>query len=135
MQPPDYILVVEDNPDLADVEVLMLQSAGYQVESAANGARALECVEDRMPSLILLDMLMPVMDGWAFAREFRHRYGDRVPIIVVTAAEQAQVRAAEIGAQGVLSKPFDVDDLRQVVEHFRPRPPEPVVHEEPHAEI
>jgi DNA-binding response OmpR family regulator len=55
------------------------------------------------------------MDGWDFARTFRSRYGDSVPIVVVTAAEHARQRGAEVPAQDVLSKPFNLDALRAIV--------------------
>lgn len=116
----DYILVVEDDPDLAEVELMMLRAAGHQAVGAPNGLLALRAVEERLPSLILLDMQMPVMDGWAFAGELRRRHGDEVPIIVVTAAEDAERRAKEIGANGVLAKPFDFNDLLSVVDQRLP---------------
>jgi CheY-like chemotaxis protein len=64
-----------------------------------------------MPAVILLDMRMPGMNGWEFAREFRTRYGQAAPIVVVTAAENARARAEEIAADGWLAKPFDIDEL------------------------
>jgi CheY-like chemotaxis protein len=64
-------------------------------------------------------MLMPVMDGRQCARELRARYGDTVPIVVVTAAEHARARASEIGdVADVLAKPFEMDDLIRVVERY-----------------
>jgi two-component system, chemotaxis family, chemotaxis protein CheY len=122
MSPPGDVLVVDDDPDMVDVIELVLRTEGYAVRSAENGKRALEAVATAMPALVLLDMLMPVMDGWQFARELRARYGRVVPIVVVTAAEHAQSRAAEIGADDVVSKPFDVDDLLQIVARHAPAP-------------
>lgn len=114
----DYLLVVEDDPDLAEVELMILRSAGYVALSAGNGQDALKLVALRQPALILLDMLMPVMDGWSFAREYRARYADPAPIIVLTAAEHAERRADEIGAQAALSKPFDYEELLRVISRF-----------------
>jgi CheY-like chemotaxis protein len=68
-----------------------------------------------MPGMILLDMRMPVMNGWEFAREFRTRYENPCPIVVVTAAENARARAEEIGADGWLAKPFDLQDVLDTV--------------------
>jgi CheY-like chemotaxis protein len=56
-------------------------------------------------------MRMPVMDGWAFAREFRSRYDRHAPIIVVTAAVNVTTRASEVAAEGFLGKPFEISDL------------------------
>jgi CheY-like chemotaxis protein len=71
-----------------------------------------------MPGLILLDMRMPVMNGWEFAREYRARHGRAAPIVVVTAAEDARARAQEIGADAWLEKPFDLDDVVRMVAQF-----------------
>lgn len=110
--------MVDDDPDMAEVMVLTLGSAGYLARTAANGLEALRASAARMPALILLDMRMPVMNGWEFAREFRRRHGPAVPIIVVTAAEHSEIRAREIAAQDVLRKPFEVDDLLEKVRRF-----------------
>lgn len=129
MPPPSSdILVVEDDPDMAEILALILGGAGYSVRVARNGRDALEAVAARMPDLILLDMLMPVMDGWECARELRERYGRGVPIVVVTAAEHARARAEEVGADDGLSKPFEVNALLGVVAWHvgspaGPRPP------------
>ncbi len=112
------VLVVEDDPDLAGLLQMILADEGYAVETAANGAEALRNVAVRMPAVILLDMRMPVMNGWEFARAFAARYGHAAPIVVVTAAEDARARAEEIGADAWLAKPFDVDDVLRTVARF-----------------
>lgn len=115
---PGHILVVEDDLDLLGLVEMVLQDAGHRVRTASDGLRALERAAEEMPRLILLDMRMPIMNGWEFAREFRRRYGRACPIVVVTAAENAQLRAAEIEAEGWLSKPFDLDDVLRMVGRF-----------------
>jgi CheY-like chemotaxis protein len=114
------VLVVDDDPDMAETMVMVLREAGYCVRSAGDGKQALEAVAERVPSLILLDVLMPVMDGWQCAREVRKRYGRRVPIIVVTAAEDVRARAEPMDVDDVLPKPFELDDLLQAVERYAP---------------
>jgi CheY-like chemotaxis protein len=109
------ILVVDDDQDLLDLLAFVLSSEGYDVMTASDGREALDIVEDKMPNLILLDMKMPVMDGWKFAAAFHARYDEITPIVVVTAAENAEKRAGEIGASGWISKPFDVGSLVRVV--------------------
>jgi CheY-like chemotaxis protein len=116
-----HILVVDDDPDMQDVMVLTLEAGDYQVCRASNGQEALERVAECAPDLILLDMRMPVMDGWTFAEELRRRYGHRTPIVVCTAAEDAQRRAREVEAVGCLSKPFELDELLRLVESVLPR--------------
>ncbi len=110
------VLVVEDDQDLSALLELVLSDAGYRVRLAGDGREALARVEEEMPGVILLDMRMPVMNGWEFAREFRARHGRACPLVVVTAAENARLRADEIGAEGWLSKPFDLDEVLSMVE-------------------
>ena len=115
---PD-VLVVDDDPDLREIVREMLHLSGYEVRCAGNGQEAVEAVAQKMPAVVLLDMLMPVMDGWQCARELRARYGRAVPIVVVTAAEHARARADQIdGANDVLSKPFEMDDLLRLVARY-----------------
>jgi DNA-binding response OmpR family regulator len=109
------VLVVEDDADLAALLELVLSEAGYPVRTAGEGRAALARVEEELPALVLLDMRMPGMNGWEFAREFRARHGRACPIVVVTAAENARGRAEEIGAEGWLAKPFDLDDVLALV--------------------
>ena len=117
---PFDVLVVEDDSDLVSLMELVLTDAGYRVRTAPEGAAALARVAEQMPGLILLDMRMPGMNGWEFAREFRARHGRACPIVVVTAAENARARAAEVDADGWLAKPFEIDDvLRLVAPHAK----------------
>ncbi len=116
------ILVVEDDPDLLALEEMILTDAGYPVRTASDGRAALARVADEMPALVLLDMRMPGMNGWDFAREFRARHGRAAPIVVVTAAENARARAEEIGAEGWLAKPFEIGDVLRAAERWAGRP-------------
>lgn len=114
-QEPPLILIVDDDPDILDVEAEALSRRGYRVAKATNGEEALNMIAEAEPQLILLDMRMPVMDGWAFTRALRDRYGRRIPIVVVTAADDSSLRAAEIGADADLGKPFELEQLYEVV--------------------
>ncbi len=105
------ILVVEDDPDLLALMEMILDGEGYRVRTAREGGEALVRVAEEMPGLVFLDMRMPGMNGWEFAREFRSRHGAPCPIVVVTAAEDARRRAEEIAAQGWLAKPFEISDV------------------------
>ncbi len=88
------------------------------VLAAANGEEALKLLEDVRPDLILLDKLMPVMDGTTFASAYRQR-ADPVPIVAFCAARDAADWSASIGAVGYLGKPFDVEQLAAIVgEHI-----------------
>jgi CheY-like chemotaxis protein len=114
----DTVLVVDDDTSILDTVSSILTGEGYHVVSAATGEEALAAVARKQPALILLDMRMPVMDGWAVARALREQ-GIQVPIVVMTAAESAKRWADEVGAEGYLAKPFGLDDLLATVERFR----------------
>jgi CheY-like chemotaxis protein len=110
------ILIVDDDPDLLDLVGEVLVERGYRVALSRNGEEALDSIERDVPDLVLLDMRMPVMDGWTFARHLRERHGRSIPIVVMTAAEDSKLRADEIGADSDLGKPFDLQQLHDVVE-------------------
>jgi two-component system chemotaxis response regulator CheY len=112
------ILVVDDDPSIRQTVREILDLEGYPVETAADGREALRLVERHEPSLVLLDMRMPELDGWGFAREIRER-GIELPILVMTAAENARSWAAEIGADGYVAKPFELDELLAAIERLR----------------
>ena len=112
-----YILIVDDDPEILETICAFLAWEGYSVATASNGAEALQTVERIRPALVLLDMRMPILDGWGFARELRQR-GIQLPIVVMTAAQDAQAWAREISAAGCLPKPFDLDDLVAAVKRL-----------------
>jgi CheY-like chemotaxis protein len=112
------VLVVENDPDMRELVQVMLDERGYRVLTAAEGQEALAKVQEEMPGVILLDMKMPGMNGWEFAQVFRAQHGHAAPIVVLTAAQDASLRAQEIGAEGYLDKPFDMDDLIGTVRRY-----------------
>jgi DNA-binding response OmpR family regulator len=111
------ILVVDDDPAVLSTVADILEFEGYQVERARNGAEGLVAVERARPALVLLDMRMPVLDGWGFARVLRER-GIVLPILVMTAAQDARRWAHEIQAAGYVAKPFDIHTLLAAVENL-----------------
>lgn len=114
------ILIVEDDQDLRELIAFAVGDRGYEVQKAEDGRAALEVLDRWDADLILLDMKMPVMDGWCFARELRARGLDR-PIVVVTASEVASQVAHEIGAIGFVGKPFRIEELLTAVAGQLPR--------------
>lgn len=117
-----HILVVDDDPDIRATVREILDLEGCDVAAASNGLEALEQIESSPPCVVLLDMRMPMLDGWGVARELRAR-GVGVPIVVMTAAQDAGRWAREIAADAVLAKPFELDDLLNVVSRFADCPP------------
>src|SRR5438270_5238462 len=118
--PERPILVVDDDPTILATVAEVLDMEGFAVVTAANGAEALAAVDQRQPSLVLLDMRMPVLDGWGFMRAVRER-GLTLTVVVMTAAADARRWGREIGAQAVLAKPFDIDELVRAVQRLRTR--------------
>src|ERR1700716_807626 len=87
----ERILIVDDDESIRQIVRLCLTDEGFQVCEAANGQAALDALPDFQPDLILLDLRMPVMDGWEFARRYRHGPGPHVPIVAFIAALNAQL--------------------------------------------
>lgn len=110
-----HVLVVDDDRGIREFVRTVLADEGYSVTEATDGQEALERVAVRRPDVILLDMRMPVMDGWEFARTYRQQPGPHAPIVIVTAALDVAKDAREIGADGFLAKPFQLDDLLALV--------------------
>ena len=118
----DHVLVVDDGSSIRDLVREALDFQECRVATASNGCEALERIAACRPGLVLLDMRMPVLDGWGVARELRER-GITVPLVVMTAAENARQWCAEVGGAACLAKPFDLDDLIATVTRFVACPP------------
>ncbi len=111
MAPKATILVVDDEPHVVRLVQANLQASGYQVLTANDGRVALRAVEDSQPDLVILDLMMPDLDGYEVCRRIRE-YSD-VPIIVLTArgAEIDKITCLDAGADDYLTKPFSVREL------------------------
>lgn len=114
------VLVVEDDPDMREIQRATLDCAGHQVVLAGNGREALELLARRRPCVILLDLMMPVMDGLTFlAERARRGLAEDVPVLCVTAGgEEMQKHALTLGARECLPKPADFDELCDRVRHY-----------------
>ncbi|GAA4860452.1 response regulator transcription factor [Kitasatospora sp. NPDC048365] len=106
------VLVVDDEPALRDALESSLAFEGYQVVTATDGYEALEAVEREHPDLVLLDIMMPRMDGLTAVRRMRSR-GDSVPVLMLTARDAVgdRVTGLDVGADDYLAKPFELDEL------------------------
>jgi CheY-like chemotaxis protein len=114
------ILVVEDDRASREVLAEILTLEGCEVRTAADGAEALAIVQEWPPSLILLDLRMPEMDGYAFARRYRELPGRQAPIVLLSASWESAEAVEAIGAVESVDKPFKIDDLLEVVERYSP---------------
>ena len=117
---PRKVLVIDDDDALADVVRQVLRDAGYSVATVRHGAAALELTKHVSPDLILLDLSMPIMDGWSFVGQYRRSGHDGARIVLLTANTQAPDIAHSLGADGYITKPFDVDDLVAIVRREMP---------------
>jgi CheY-like chemotaxis protein len=112
------VLVVDDDPDVRLVLTDLLGDEGYDVVTASDGQAALERVREQPPAVILLDYQMPRVNGPQFAAAYRQLPEPHAPIVLVTAAASARQRAAEIGADAFIGKPFDLQVLYEVVQRY-----------------
>lgn len=113
------ILVVEDEPVLRRFVVQLLRREGYEVALAEDGAEALDLAFERTPHLVLLDLMIPKVDGFEVCRRLRDRPETaRVPILVVSArdTDEARRHCREAGADDFIAKPFTVSELMARVE-------------------
>ena len=105
------ILVVDDDPDILQTLALCLSTEGYRVVMAGNGQEALDVLGKEKPACILLDLMMPVMDGWQFVAELDGRGWRKAPLLILSADRAVQGHASKLRADAFLAKPFDLDEL------------------------
>ena len=104
------MLVVDDDPDIRELLFTALADEGFEVVPAANGEEALAIIKTFRPDVIVLDLMMPVMDGWQFAGELHQRDED-IPLVLLSAARDLPAHAKSLGAAEIIAKPFDLSEL------------------------
>ncbi len=106
------ILVVDDEPHIVELASLYLQNDGFLTLSAQDGREALEMIREHRPDLVVLDIMLPELDGWEVCRHLR-REGDSVPIIILTARGEDvdRIVGLELGADDYMVKPFNPREL------------------------
>ena len=105
-----HVLVVDDDPDIRALLVDVLSDEGYEARAANNGRDALAVIDDWHVDAIVLDLMMPVMDGWTFVEKL-HASDRRIPIVILSAATQLEKHSASLGAIDFIPKPFDIEML------------------------
>ena len=135
MAAPQTVLIVEDDEAIASSVAYSLDRAGYRTLRAGDGAQALRLFRQQRPDLVILDLMLPQMDGWRVMDELR-REDARVPVIVCSArtSEFDRVHGLEMGADDYVTKPFSMKELlarvqahlRRVESHRRPDGDEPI---------
>jgi two-component system, OmpR family, alkaline phosphatase synthesis response regulator PhoP len=122
---PTGVLVVDDEPQVVWMLQFSLQAEGYETYVARDGSQALDEIRERRPKVMLLDIMMPVMDGWAVLEQVRDLRPEERPRIVVVSARSSQRdrnKAVELGADAFVAKPFNVDDLLAVLHGLTEEP-------------
>lgn len=114
-RPAASILIVDDDANIRALVEDLLRYEGYDVRTAANGAEALVEIGRETPGLVLLDMRMPVQNGWEFSQNLNAR-GIHIPTIVVSATSDVIEWANQVRAEAALAKPFDLVDLLALIE-------------------
>lgn len=119
------ILIVDDEEGLRELVKINLEHEGYGVVQAENGAEGLNLVREEKPDLVILDVMMPEMDGWEVCREIRSF--STMPVLMLTARSQSQdvVAGLDSGADDYLVKPFNMDELNARVRALLRRVPSP----------
>ena len=112
------VLLVEDEVSIAGLVRQLLTVEGIEVRTAANGRQALAALADKPARLILLDMRMPVMNGWEFAAAYRESPPPHAPIVVMSAGRDVARKAADVAAAAFIAKPFDLDELVRLVKRY-----------------
>src|SRR5689334_21973008 len=121
-KPAPLVLVVDDDPEVRDLVDMLLERAGYDRALAESGEEAVSLLEQRAPSLIVLDLTMPGMDGWSVAALVRkHQKTAHIPILVMTGLPQSVETAAwRAGATGFCLKPIDAKRFVKEVKRLCP---------------
>jgi len=113
MREAPRILIADDEPTLRSLLKTNLRLEGFETLTASNGEEALRVIREETPDVVLLDVMMPVMDGWQVLEELsksNHRH-TKVILITAKASTEAQLQGWELGCDEYLTKPFDLDDM------------------------
>ena len=116
--PVPSILVVDDEPQVVWVLQFSLEAEGYQTYAANNGVEALSEISQHHPTIMVLDIMMPTMDGWSVLEEMTKLPREERPRVVIVSALASlrdRAKAAELGADAYVPKPFNVDELLDVL--------------------
>ena len=110
------VLVVDDDPSIRNLLAEELRYSGYSVSVARNGSEALDCLDVMTPDVIVLDLMVPVMDGWTFVKRYRNHAGRRAAAIIAVSAEgDLPPRYESLGVAAFLRKPFDLNELANCI--------------------
>jgi len=116
------LLIVDDDPNIRELLAVNLAAAGYGITTAADGSEALSRVRERRPDCIILDIMMPEIDGWEFCKSIRddpELYDTKIVMLTAKGTEKDKMIGRDIfKADEYMTKPFDVDELQKVIERL-----------------
>ena len=115
-----HALVVDDEPGIREILRFFLEAAGWSVATASNGPDGLAAFAARRPDVVLLDVMMPGMDGFEVARRLRADEGAGVPIVMLTASGAKAPDLAQVGVDRYFTKPFDGSEVIAALESLKP---------------
>jgi DNA-binding response OmpR family regulator len=118
------VLLVDDEPAILKVFGMKLKVSGFEVSTALNGREALQMIKSEKPDILLLDLIMPIMDGFEVLQELR--CFSKLPVIVISAKPESYQRVLSLGANDFLAKPFNAEELlkkiRELLDHKKINP-------------
>jgi CheY-like chemotaxis protein len=126
-RPPKRVLVADDNQDAADSLALVLEMVGCDVRAVYDGQQAVEAVQEFQPDIVILDINMPVMDGYQAARTIRSTSGQRTVLVAMTGAPgwETAAQARDSGFDAHFGKPVGFSELQRVLDLGSPLPDRP----------
>jgi DNA-binding response OmpR family regulator len=110
------LLVVNDEEDLVEVTKMILEAAGHEVATSIESERTMSLIDSFHPDLLLLDWVMPRMNGEKVITAVRASHGRRIPVLLMSASPDGADQARRVGAEGFVAKPFDVDELLRAID-------------------
>jgi excisionase family DNA binding protein len=115
------VLVVDDDPQVRELVRINLELEGYSVLEAGSAEEGMQALEDESPNMILLDVMMPQVDGWEMLQRVQERFGPGgIPVVMFSGKAEAVEEAASRGAQGFIGKPFDLQRLIEQTKSLLP---------------
>lgn len=113
------LLVVEDDHSIRELLVDIFESEGYRVVSCVNGAEALSALEENVPDVILMDIMMPIMDGYEFHEKLtENSLWNSIPLLAMSAQDQTRKKLAKYGITNFINKPLELDHLLNTVKNL-----------------
>lgn len=114
------VLVVDDDDAMCELLRQVLTDQGFAVATVPHGAAALELVKHHQPAVMLVDLRMPIMDGWAFVEQYRRVAQPAASIVLLSAVKDLEATAKRLGAEAYIKKPFEIADLTAAVRRCIP---------------